>query len=46
MKITNRFGSKGVIGKVVPNAEMPRNENGDIVDVIINPSSVDGGFME
>jgi DNA-directed RNA polymerase subunit beta len=39
-KITNRFGSKGVIGKVVPNAEMPRNEEGQIVDVIINPSSV------
>lgn len=39
-KITNRFGSKGVIGKVVPNAEMPRNEQGEIIDVIINPSSV------
>lgn len=40
MKITNRYGSKGVIGKVIPNSEMPRNAEGRLIDVIINPSSV------
>lgn len=39
-KLTNRFGSKGVIGKVVPNNEMPRNKDGRVIDIILNPSSV------
>lgn len=39
-KITNRFGSKGVIGKVVDNDKMPRTEDGHVIDVILNPSSV------
>jgi len=39
-KLTNRYGSKGVIGGVIPDNEMPRTEKGDVIDIIINPSSV------
>jgi DNA-directed RNA polymerase beta subunit len=39
-KVTNRFGSKGVISKVVPDNEMIRDEHGRVIDIILNPSSV------
>jgi DNA-directed RNA polymerase beta subunit len=39
-KVTNRFGSKGVIGKVVPDKDMPRTIDGEVIDIILNPSSV------
>ena len=39
-KITNRYGGKGVIAKVVPQHEMPRLDNGEYVDIILNPASV------
>lgn len=39
-KVTNRFGSKGVIGGVIDDAEMPRTADGKVIDIIINPSSV------
>lgn len=39
-KLTNRFGSKGVISGVIPDKEMPRTEDGHVIDIIMNPSSV------
>lgn len=39
-KVTNRFGSKGVITGVIPDSEMPRTKDGRVIDVILNPSSV------
>lgn len=39
-KLTNRYGSKGVIGGVIPDNEMPRDVNDNVIDIIINPSSV------
>ena len=42
-KITNRYGSKGVVGEVLPDDLMPRFEINDrtyIVDVIMNPEAV------
>jgi DNA-directed RNA polymerase beta subunit len=40
-KLTNRYGSKGVVGRVVPDHLMPKSvETGKVVEIIINPSSV------
>jgi DNA-directed RNA polymerase beta subunit len=36
-KITGRFGDKGIIAKVVPDEEMPRDSQGRIFDLLINP---------
>lgn len=41
-KITNRYGGKGVVSRVIPDKEMPVNEYGEIVDVILNPLGVIG----
>lgn len=39
-KFSNRFGSKGVVSMIVPDAEMPRTKDGKVVEIIVNPSSV------
>jgi DNA-directed RNA polymerase beta subunit len=39
-KITNRYGSKGVITKIVPDSEMWRTKEGKIFDCILNPFAV------
>jgi len=39
-KLTGRFGEKGVIGKIVPRAEMPMNEYGEHTDMMVSPQSV------
>lgn len=40
-KVSARYGNKGVIGKVVPDHEMPFIERtGQIVDIIVNPLGV------
>lgn len=39
-KYTNRFGSKGVVSAIVPDKDMPRDSKGNIMEIIINPSSV------
>ncbi|CAI2187957.1 14172_t:CDS:10, partial [Funneliformis geosporum] len=39
-KLTTRFGNKGVVGKIVPEIDMPFDENGETVDIIFNPLSV------
>jgi hypothetical protein len=39
-KITNRYGSKGVITKIIPDSEMWRTKEGKIFDCILNPFAV------
>ncbi len=39
-KLAGRHGNKGVISKIVPESDMPFLENGDPVDVILNPLGV------
>lgn len=39
-KITLRAGAKGIISKVVPNPEMPRDKEGKAVELLINPHAV------
>jgi DNA-directed RNA polymerase subunit beta len=39
-KLAGRHGNKGVISKIVPEADMPFLENGQPVDVILNPLGV------
>ncbi|MFA7142942.1 MAG: hypothetical protein WC175_03055 [Candidatus Dojkabacteria bacterium] len=35
-KITNRYGGKGVISKILPDEEMPVNQYGERADIILN----------
>src|SRR6187397_748912 len=39
-KLAGRHGNKGVISKIVPEADMPHLEDGTPVDVILNPLGV------
>jgi len=39
-KLAGRHGNKGVISKIVPQADMPYLEDGTVVDIIISPLSV------
>lgn len=39
-KLAGRHGNKGVISRIVPEADMPHMENGEPVDIIISPLSV------
>ncbi|WP_410519472.1 DNA-directed RNA polymerase subunit beta [Candidatus Deianiraea vastatrix] len=39
-KIAGRHGNKGIISKVVPVADMPFTEDGEPVDMIINPLGI------
>jgi DNA-directed RNA polymerase subunit beta len=39
-KLAGRHGNKGVISKIVPEADMPHLEDGTSVDVILNPLGV------
>jgi len=39
-KIGNRHGNKGVISKILPHEEMPKMENGQHVDICINPLGI------
>ena len=41
-KMTNFFGGKGVVGAVVPTESMPRNEAGEPLEVLLNPTGVMG----
>lgn len=39
-KLSNRYSGKGVISKIVPDEQMPLLDNGERVDMIMNPSSI------
>ncbi|CAG8718185.1 2996_t:CDS:1, partial [Ambispora leptoticha] len=39
-KLTTRFGNKGVVAKIVPEADMPFDEEGKPLDIIFNPLGV------
>lgn len=39
-KLAGRHGNKGVISKIVPQADMPHLEDGTPIDIIIRPSGV------
>lgn len=39
-KLSNRHGGKGVVSRIVPDADMPRLPNGTLVDVIVSPCGI------
>lgn len=39
-KICGRFGNKQIISRILPVCDMPYNEKGEIIDVIMNPLGV------
>jgi len=39
-KLTGRHGNKGVISKIVPDAQMPINKAGEQLDVLLNPQGI------
>lgn len=39
-KVTNMYGSKGVVSRIVPQHLMPKMPNGEYVDVILNSSTM------
>lgn len=41
-KLTGRHGNKGVITAVIPDEEMPRDKDGNALEIIYNPSGVPG----
>ncbi|GIW62312.1 MAG: DNA-directed RNA polymerase subunit beta [Patescibacteria group bacterium] len=41
-KLAGRYGNKGVITKILPEADMPYLEDGTPVDVILSPASIIG----
>jgi DNA-directed RNA polymerase subunit beta' len=41
-KLSNRHGGKGVVSVVVPDEEMPRNAQGEPLEIIVSPMGVPG----
>lgn len=39
-KLSNSFGGKGVVSKIVPDDQMPTNANGDPIDIIVSPAGL------
>jgi DNA-directed RNA polymerase subunit beta len=39
-KLTTRFGNKGVVAKIVPEADMPFDKEGKTIDIIFNPLGI------
>lgn len=39
-KMAGRHGNKGVVSRIVPEADMPRMDNGQSIEVILNPLGV------
>ena len=39
-KVSNRYGGKGVLSAIVPQAEMPMTEDGEYADMIMNSSTM------
>jgi DNA-directed RNA polymerase beta subunit len=38
-KLTGRFGEKGVIGTIKDARDMPKNQYGETIDIVVNPQS-------
>lgn len=41
-KFAGRYGNKGVVSAIIPDREMPHEESGDPIDVLMNPLGVPG----
>lgn len=39
-KLAGRYGNKGVVAKIVPDSEMVRDEQGNVIDLLITPAGV------
>ena len=39
-KISNRYGGKGVVSKILPKDLMPRTEDGEVADILMNSSTM------
>ena len=41
-KLSGRYGNKGVIARVLPDDEMPRDKDGKPVEILMNPLGIPG----
>jgi DNA-directed RNA polymerase subunit beta' len=41
-KISNRYGGKGIVTKILPDVEMPHTKAGKHIEVALNPSGIPG----
>ena len=41
-KLVNRHGAKGIVSRVVPDNEMPRDKSGQPIEVAVSPSAIPG----
>jgi DNA-directed RNA polymerase beta subunit len=41
-KLTGRYGNKGIVSRILPDAEMPHSPDGKPIEVALNPSGVPG----
>ena len=39
-KMAGRHGNKGVVSKIIPIEDMPYLENGEVIDIVLNPLSI------
>ena len=39
-KLAGRYGNKGVITRILPDKDMPRDKNGDHMEILLNPTGV------
>ncbi len=39
-KVANRFGGKGVVGLILPNDQMPQDESGEPIDIMLTSAGV------
>ncbi|MFW5895176.1 MAG: hypothetical protein ACOCT9_00380, partial [archaeon] len=39
-KVVGRYGNKGTVSKIIPDEQMPHNEDGKMMDIILNPHTV------
>lgn len=39
-KLVGRYGNKGIVVHILPDSEMPRDEKGRVIDLLLNPNGV------